>query len=246
LLGSRQDILFCEGEIGSLDEQVYGILFPNYTVKPVGGCLSVIDFTKAFNKLPMSTRKAIGVVDGDFISQKRRNSLRHEGIFTVGVPDIENLLLDEALLTCLAEDLSLDRKKVDKIKEAILKMMINERDIEVAKYVSAKVDHYFKDTNVAASSNLENLKLNYNNFTNDVAIDSWASERTKQLNDVISKGDYSSAIQIFKNKGLASAVNTGFGIRDFAQKAIEILRRNSNLQNELRKYLPDIPLNPKL
>lgn len=245
LLGSRQDILFCEGEIGSLDEQIYSILFPGYTIKPVGGCLSVIDFTKAFNELPMSTRKAIGIIDGDYISQKRLESLQKESIFPLRVPDIENLLLDESVLLRMAEELSLDVTKVHKIKEGVLKKLTKEKETEIAKFVSAKVDHHFKDRNVSSGRNLEVLKSNYSDFTNEVTIDNWAQEREEQIDKVLSDTDYLGAIQIFKNKGLSSIVNLGFGIRDFTQRAIDLLRRNGNLQTELRKYFPTIPTPPE-
>ena len=50
LLGSRKNILFCEGVKGSIDERVYSILFPELTIMPVGSCFDVINHTKAFNK----------------------------------------------------------------------------------------------------------------------------------------------------------------------------------------------------
>jgi len=71
LLGSRQNILFCEGVPGSLNERIYSILFPDYVIKPVGGCPSVISFTKAFNIIPNITTKAVGIIDSDFHSSKR-------------------------------------------------------------------------------------------------------------------------------------------------------------------------------
>ena len=38
LLGSRNDIIFCEGnDKTSYDSKLYTILFPKYTVIPVGG-----------------------------------------------------------------------------------------------------------------------------------------------------------------------------------------------------------------
>ena len=52
LLGSRKNILFCEGKKGSNDEKIYNLLFPNYTITPVESCFSVINYTKAFNKIP--------------------------------------------------------------------------------------------------------------------------------------------------------------------------------------------------
>jgi len=52
LLGSRQNILFCEGKDGSIDEKIYNALFPNFTMKAVESCSSVINCTQAFGKMP--------------------------------------------------------------------------------------------------------------------------------------------------------------------------------------------------
>lgn len=234
LLGSRQDILFCEGEIGSLDEQVYNILFPTYTVKPVGGCLSVIDFTKALNKLPMSHRKAIGIIDGDYISHQRIHSLQGDGVFTLAVPHVENLLLDEVILVRLAKELNQDQA-VKEIQKRILKKLKEEGDLEVAKYVSAKVDHYFKDSNVASGKNSDAIKSNFESFIAKVDIDGWSKERAQEIDKIISTEDYPGVLKIFKNKGLASIAKSALGVQDFNEKAIELLRRDTELQTELRK-----------
>ena len=50
LLGSRNDIIFCEGnDKTSYDYKLYTILFPEYTVIPAGGHLNVINYCKAYN-----------------------------------------------------------------------------------------------------------------------------------------------------------------------------------------------------
>lgn len=244
LLGSRQDILFCEGEVGSLDEQVYGILFPNYTIKPVGGCLSVIDFTKAFNKVPMSTRKAIGVIDGDYVPHQRIQSLQNESIYTLAIPHIENLLLDEKILLGLAQQLSQDAI-VEEIQGRVLKKLEEESEFEVAKYVSAKVDHYFKDSNVSAGKDSHTIKSNLKSFMTKVDIDGWTNERAQAIDKVISTKNYIGALKIFKNKGLATIAESAFGIKGFNQKAIDLLRRSESLQTEVRNYFPAIPMIPK-
>lgn len=241
LLGSRQDILFCEGEIGSLDERVYGILFANYTIKPVGGCLSVINYTKAFNKIPETNRKAVGIIDGDYISIKRAQSLQSESIYVIKVPDVENLLLDEAILVELGKESATDFHLVEKTKSDILKKLSKERNQEIAKYVSARIDHYFKDTNMSSGKSLNAVKSNYDNFIRSIDIEIWSQERGAQIDKVIAEKDYFGAIQIFKNKNLISIVKANFGIKDVPQKAIELLQRVDRLKTELRKHFPVMP-----
>lgn len=244
LLGSRQDILFCEGEIGSLDEQIYSILFPSYTIKPVGGCLSVISFTKAFNQLPMSSRKAIGIIDGDYISKQRLESLQRESVFPLSVPDVENLLLVEAVLQKLEVEFAGNGNQASKTKKEILKMLNREREIEISKFVSAKVDHYFKDTNVSSGKSLPNIKANYKNFIQVIDIDKWAKERAELIDNVNANSDYNEAIKIFKGKGLASIAGRNFGIKNFNQRVIMLIKRDKELQDVLRKQFANIPTKP--
>lgn len=241
LLGSRQDILFCEGELGSLDEQIYSILFPSHTIKPVGGCLSVINFTKAFNKIPMSNRKAIGIIDGDYISQQRIQSLQADCVFALEIPHIENLLLDEAILLRLAKELMQDQGVKD-VQKRIFKKLKYERDIEVAKYVSAKVEHYFKDSNVVLGKNTDTIKSNFESFISEVDIDRWSDERAHEIDKILLAEDYASALKVFKNKGLASIGKSVFRVQDFNRKAIEILKRHNDLQSQLRKTISSFPL----
>jgi ABC-type cobalamin/Fe3+-siderophores transport system ATPase subunit len=240
LLGARQEIIFCEGQVGSLDERIYGILFPNYAVRPVGGCLSVISYTKAFNKLPMSTTRAIGVIDGDFISQKRRESLLVDNVFCIEVPDVENLLLDRAMLVALCEQLTQNSECVATIESNILVTLAKDTDVEIAKYVSAKVDHYFKDSNVASAKNIADLELHYDEFVGNVNIESWAHERRQAITKVLDENDYQSAVRMFKNKKLDRIVEFELGLDGFIEIAINLLESSSELQAVLRKNIAGI------
>ena len=52
ILGSRKPVLFIEGAAtGSIDVKLYPYIFPEYTVKPLGGCNKVIEATRAFADL---------------------------------------------------------------------------------------------------------------------------------------------------------------------------------------------------
>ena len=87
ILGSRKKILFCEGKKSSLDIQIYEILFPNYTIIPLEGCSNVINYTKAFNKIPKKST-AIGIVDRDFRTDEQINKFSDENIYVYSVAEI--------------------------------------------------------------------------------------------------------------------------------------------------------------
>src|SRR5690606_32503484 len=95
LLGSRKNILFCEGKKGSIDEKIYNVLFPNFTITPVESCFDVINYTKSFNKLPNMTTKAFGLIDSDHHGNERLKALEPANIFSFSMTEPENLFLDE-------------------------------------------------------------------------------------------------------------------------------------------------------
>ena len=119
LLGSRKNILFCEGRKGGYDEKIYNILFPNYTITPVESCFSVINFTRAFNKIKNITIKAFGIIDSDYHDEERLNKLKSDNIFSLKITEIENLLLDEDFLKVMASKVLIDAIIVETIKKNI-------------------------------------------------------------------------------------------------------------------------------
>lgn len=240
LLGSQQDVLFCEGVVGSLDEQLYSILFPKHIIKPVGGCSSVISFTKAFNRLPSLRIKAVGIIDSDFQSPNRLSALKSENIYSINVSEVENILLDEKLLIAICESKSLDIGRIATIKETVMRKLAHEQKLQISRFVSAKVDHYFKDTNVPRGNDISTLKLNYSNFLDDINLDTWAAEREKVIDQIIKDNDYKKALQIFHDKGLESVAKRILKVNDYHQQALQTLRNNSSLQSHLLTYIPAI------
>lgn len=91
LLGSRKKILFCEGKRNSLNSKIFELLFENYTITPVETCKDVMNFTRAFNKIPNTVAKAYGIIDRDFRSEDQLEILQQQNVFSYDVAEIENL-----------------------------------------------------------------------------------------------------------------------------------------------------------
>ena len=124
LLGSRKNILFCEGIKGSIDERVYSILFPKLTIMPVGSCFDVINHTKAFNKLKNVNTKAFnklknvntqafGLIDSDHHDSTRLEKLKEKNIYYFKVAEVENLFLDSDFLKILAKQILVDEPNIE-------------------------------------------------------------------------------------------------------------------------------------
>lgn len=238
LLGSRKNILFCEGKKGSIDEKIYNILFPEYTVTPVDSCFSVINYTKAFNKLPSITTRAFGLIDSDHHGTERLMALEPENIYSFSMTEPENLFLDETFLRQMAKQLLHDESIVDIIKIDIIRLLETEIELQVSNFVSTKINYYFKDSHVSKGNTLTNVNDNYSKFTSEIKIDEWYNKRRLEIEEIITKKNYSKTLSLFNNKGLKAIANRHFKISDFADKAVRLLQFQTDTHEILLKYFP--------
>lgn len=239
LLGSRKNILFCEGKKSSIDEKLYNILFPDFTITPVDNCFAVINYTKAFNKLPNSTTKAFGIIDADHHGAARLQALQPENIFSMAMAEPENLLLDENFLELLAEQLLFNKVIVQQIKSDIIEQLKSELELQISNYVSAKINYYFKDSHVSKGNTLALVNENFTKFSNEIKIQEWYDSRKLELEKIINEKDYVKVLSVFNNKGLKAIANRHFKITDFTDRGIKMLQFQSNTHSLLKNYFPE-------
>jgi hypothetical protein len=103
ILGGRRKLLFIEGEKHSLDLRLYELLFPDWTLFPVGGCDQVV---RAVGGLRESQSHhwvhARGVVDRDGRTAAEKASLYEHGILSLPVNEVENLYYSGVVMKAVA------------------------------------------------------------------------------------------------------------------------------------------------
>ncbi|MGP5109570.1 AAA family ATPase [Pseudomonas helleri] len=238
LLGSRKNILFCEGTHNSLDVKLFSILFPHLTICPVDSCFDVINYTKAFNKLPMVATKALGLIDSDYHDSQRLTSLTSESIYSYSMAEIENLLLDEGFLNVIARQLLKDKSVTDSIKQDILDKLREDIELQVSNYVSAKINYYFRSSHVTRGRNANEIQEHFASFIGAVDIPAWHDERKQELQKIISEKNYSRALQVYNNKGLKAIVQRHLKISDFSDMAVRVLIEKSETRCILKRHFP--------
>lgn len=238
LLGSRKNILFCEGRKGSIDEKIYNVLFPDFTVTPIDSCFAVINYTKAFNKLPNITTRAYGLIDSDHHGTARLSALQPEYIFSFSMTEPENLFFDEDFLKLMANQPLFGESNIEAIKSDVIKLLENEIELQVSNFVSTKINYYFKDSHVSKGNTLQSVNENYSKFTGEIKINEWYDERKLEIEEIVKSKNYSKALSIFNNKGLKVIANRHFKISDFADRAVKLLQFEKEAHNILLKYFP--------
>lgn len=239
LLGSRKNILFCEGIKGSIDERIYSILFPELTTVPVGSCFDVINHTKAFNKLKNVNTKAYGLIDADHHNSERLHKLVAEDVYSFKVAEVENLFLDDEFLKLLATQLLVDEEKVELIKSDVIKELDKLKEVQATNYVSTKVNYYFTDSDVTKGNILTELESNYQDFLDKVSINEWYTERLQELNQMVNSSDYYKVLVSLNNKGIRSIASKHLKISDFTDRCIKLLLSSDEAKNTLNKYFPE-------
>lgn len=114
MMGSRRPILFTEGDVShSIDMRLYSVVFPEFTVKPLGSCDKVIESTRTMQSLRSMHRiESFGLVDRDRRSEQEVDYLRAKNILVPEVAEIENIFLSPGVIQTMAEIRGRNPKKV--------------------------------------------------------------------------------------------------------------------------------------
>ena len=239
LLGSRKNILFCEGIKGSIDERVYSILFPKLTIMPVGSCFDVINHTKAFNKLKNVNTQAFGLIDSDHHGNTRLEKLKEKNIYYFEVAEVENLFLDSDFLKILAKQFFVEESNIEHIKTDVIKKLDKSKETQSSNYVSTKVNYYFTDSDVSKGNQLDKLKSNYQEFLDKVFIEEWYEQRISELNKMIDDANYDKVLISINHKGIKDIAGKHLNIPNFTERSITLLQKNEDGKKALSKYFPE-------
>lgn len=239
ILGSRKKILFCEGIEGSIDVKIYEILFPNYTIISSGGCSNVINYTRAFNKLPNINTVAIGIVDRDFRPEAQIDKFKSENIYVYSVAEIENLFLLEEFIRIFSErkDEEID---IQCLKKKILDKLEGDKEQQISNYVTSYINYIFSEEHVKKAKNQEEIKSNLDNFISKIKTDILYNNRKEEIEEIIKNEDYLGAIKIYNNKGLLKEVESLLKYKSgkYSEESLKILRGNKEAQQVLRIVFP--------
>ncbi len=239
LLGSRKNILFCEGKNNSLDSKIFNLLFSRFSVYPVDSCFDVIHYTKAFNKIPNMSITAYGVIDSDHHSDERLRSLEKNNVYSFSMAEIDNLFLDEGFLTIIAKQLLQDQFVVNLIKKDIINKFSQDLELQISNYLSTKINYYFHDSHVSKGNNRSAVESNLKNFIDGVKITEWYNLRKTELEGIIHNQDYQRVLQVYNNKGLKEIAQKHLKTSEFTDFSLRVLGADQAAHEILKKHFPE-------
>lgn len=248
LLGGRKPVLFVEGNRSSYDYAVYSAAYPGWYVVPVGGCAQVIESVKAFRAAEvMHSYDVYGIIDRDYRSSEQLEALEIEGIYHLGVAEIENLFLTVPVLQLLARQFAPEKDTdnvVEKVKDYVKWQRFHQ---QLLKHETNALKLRLK--NELAGIELSELSIDdagseLKTLIEGLNPDAIAKEIRREFEDVDNHGDYQQVLILLNDKQVAHTVGHFFGIenKQYIYKAVAILsgEQGSQLIDALRPYLPDL------
>jgi hypothetical protein len=245
ILGSRNPVIFIEGDNSSIDYEIYNQIYPNHTLKPLGSCEKVVQITKAFREqLTFHNIESIGIIDRDRRTQTDIDKLTQNGIWILDVAEAENLLLLEDIVKAVASHMGKDPGNVfSTVKQNLITFFQSQLD--------AQILLHFKE--VLKRKLLELINFGAKNISATIVeIDTTYSAIDKQalfdaikadFDIILHTQDYEGILRVFNLKNALipnSKVCEETGVKnkeEFRKLVITLLKKNDVTSNVIRQKI---------
>ncbi|MDD4514368.1 DUF4435 domain-containing protein [Massilibacteroides sp.] len=242
LLGSRKPILFIEGiEAKSIDSRLYPLVFPDYMVKPMGGCQKVIETTKAFRQLKdFHTLESMGIVDRDRRTKGEVEYLKEQHVMVPDVAEVENLLLLEPIIKVVATKLMVNPDVVfNEVKENIIKSFKKELDEQVLLHAKHRVRKRLETAIDRKISTMEELSNHVFNLQETIDVEELFDKLKRKFSVYIEHKDYKSVLRVYNQKAMIGQSQLCYllGINNkgsYLNLVISILKENKEPAETIR------------
>ncbi len=213
VLGSRKPVVFVEGENGSYDVSLYRAVLNNFLVIPSGSCTQVIQAVKALsNSEQLHHLEVVGLIDRDRRVEGEISSLKNDGVYTLGVAEVENLFCTPEIIKLVSERLA---RNPDEDVTNATDFVIGRISSEIEKQVSLRVASEIKyrlncfDENATGK---EPLKVALSDLASSIDVDSIYTENDTLIRNAVNNKDYLSILKLYNRKALAKQISSNLGL----------------------------------
>ena len=245
LLGSRKPVLFIEGDDKhSIDSRLYPLIFPEYTVKPLGSCNKVIETVRTFGDLEnFHQLECRGIVDRDRRSEQEVEYLRRKNILVPNVAEVENILMLEGVIRAVARH---KRRNPDlvfpKVKRRVITMFTKELKQQALMHVRHRVKRDVEmriDMKFTSINALENHMVELVSEINPRGL---YDQLCREFHVYEDNDDYESILRVYNQKLMLVESNVailcGFkGRDDYIRGVLNILKGNSENAHAIRRAI---------
>lgn len=217
IVGSRQPVLFVEGDGGSLDSAIYRRVFGEMTVIPIGDCDGVVHAVSTFRKHAALHRVGCaGIIDADGREGVEVDELAGRGIYVLAVSEVENVLLLPGPFSALAKLLQFDEQAATAALEALKGVVFNKAQDGLQRfcidYTRRRIDSQMKRIGLAAND-VTALDAEFVNSVGQIDVNGIYVEIEGRIRQMLDTADYEGVLSIFDHKGLLSDAARILGLR---------------------------------
>ncbi|MCM1067013.1 MAG: DUF4435 domain-containing protein [Muribaculaceae bacterium] len=231
LVGARKPVLFIEGDNEhSIDSKLYPLIFPDFTVQPLGSCNKVIEATRTFNDLASFHKMdSYGIVDRDRRDDAEVGYLRRKRVMVPEVAEIENMLLLEDVVKAVAKAGGHSPERVfARVRKTILSLFradLRQQALLHTRHRVKRTVEYRVDARCADISTLEN---HLSSLLAEINPRGTYEEYCRLFHEYDRNGDYEAVLKVFNQKSMLTGSNVaqmcGYKNRDrYIEGVIKIL-----------------------
>lgn len=248
LLGSRKPILFIEGtDNRSIDVRIYTLLYPEYTVKPLGGCSKVIETTRTFNDLKSFHHiESHGIVDRDRRTNREIENLRQRNIAVPDVAEIENLLLIEPVIRTVARRMGLNANNTfDTVRSNIIKMFDAELEQQALLHTRHRTKREIECFIDRRSQNIDDYEEHIRTLTAECTPRKLYNDLCNKFRLYVTERHYNRILRVYNQKSMLPNCGIvqlcGFANKEkYLKYILSILREDSQEANDLRQAMRQV------
>lgn len=242
LLGSRKPVLFIEGdEKHSLDAKLYPLIFPEYTIKPLGSCNKVIESVRSFNDLrSFHHLDSHGIVDRDRRDEQEVDYLRKKNILVPNVAEIENILMLEEVIRAVARMKGMKEDVVfGKVRKAVLNMFSRDLKTQALQHVRHRVKHDVERRIDMKFRNINALEEHLVDLVTEINPRGSYEAICREFHQYEQSGDYMAVLRVFNHKQMIGESNVatlcGLKNRDeYVRAVLGVLKSDTNDAQRIR------------
>lgn len=247
IIGTRQKVLFVEGDRNSYDHQLYQEIYKNkgYHVIPCGGCTEVVRLVKAKSKYEqLGSIEVVGLIDRDFRTEHEITSLKNDGIYFLEVAEVENLFIVPEVLEIMERQLGCAEGTAEIAKEFILHLFEQIKASQVNLALHQELHHRLSAFSLGdAKLTPEQIKERLDNAFSKEKIEAYLQEK-QQIFDAAT--DIKEVLKVFNLKEMSQKVGPKFGLTKhcYREKILNLTKRKevgAEILAAIKQYCPELP-----
>ncbi len=245
IIGNRKNVIFCEGDNGSLDTSIYELVYPNFHIIPRGGGEKVIEATKALRNNPaLHHLNAFGITDSDYKEDEEKEALLANGIYALPVAEIESLFCIEPILRIIATHLELNSDQaVVQVIEFLINALKDEFDVQISskaeKLVAYKLAAFSKKSN-----DEKGLADGLAETIGRIDVNCIYAQSRSLFQKAIDSKNLEQLLLIYNRKSLPERISPIFGLGkgQYGKLLIRLMKgsKQQEIINALKAYLPNL------